>query len=73
MDVLLKGGLSDEIESGLFGLLGLVGTGGVVFERSKVGSKEGTLVVFPFSLSVLSLLFWRGVSLDASLSSFPRG
>ena len=39
---------------------------------SRVG-KEGTFVVFPFSLRVLSLLFWRGVSLASSLSDLLQG
>ena len=73
LDIILEVGLSDEMESGLSGLLGLAGTGGVFLEVSKVGNKEGTLVVFPFSFRVLSLLFWRGVSLDASFSGLPRG
>ena len=73
LDVILEVGLSDEMESGLSGLLGLAGTGGVFLEVSKVGNKEGTLVVFPFSFRVLSLLFWRGVNLASSLSGLLWG
>ena len=85
--------LSDVIESGLFGLFGLVGSesgftpvsvvveGGVpisffgsfLLEVSRVGKEEGTLVVFPFSFRVLSLLFWRGVNLASSLLGLPWG
>ena len=50
-----------------------MGPWGVFFEVSKGGNEEGTSVVFPFSFRVLSLLFWRGVSLDTSLSGLPRG
>ena len=85
--------LSEVIESGLFGLFGLVGSesglspvsvaveGGVSFgffgnfllEVSRVGKKEGTFGVFPFSFRVSSLLFWRGVNLASSLSDLPWG
>ena len=40
---------------------------------SRVGKEEGTFVVFPFSLRVFSLLFWRGVSLASSFSGLLRG
>ena len=33
----------------------------------------GAFVTFPLSFGVLSLLFWRGVNLDSSLSSLPWG
>ena len=85
--------LSDVIESGLFGLFGLVGSesgftpvsvtvedgvsfgffGNLLLGVSRVGREEGTVVVFPFSFRVLSLLFWRGVNLASSLSDLPWG
>ena len=85
--------LSEVIESGLFGLFGMVGSesgftpvsvaveggfplgffGNFLLEVSRVGKQEGIFVVFPFSFRVLSLLFWRGVSLASSLSGLPWG
>ena len=40
---------------------------------SRVGKEEGTFVVFPLSLRVFSLLFWRGVSLASSFSDLLQG
>ena len=65
--------LSDETKSGLFGFFGLVGTGVSLLKVSKEGNEEGTLVDFPFSFGVLSLLFWTGVNLDSSLSDLSWG
>ena len=47
--------------------------GNFLLAVSRVGKEEGTFVVFPFSFRVLSLLFWRGVSLAASFSDLLRG
>ena len=40
---------------------------------SRVGREEGTFVVFPFSVRVFNLLFWRGVSLASSFLGLLQG